>query len=156
MWHIGFSDQGSNPGPLHWERFSHGTTWEVPNLSFWYLSKVAWIPIPHIEGSDLFPLCNREPLFLSIFGTVGGMVVDYCLPISTSFPCGRLFFAQMKMYTFVIWLALVNEVSFYYQVVRILWASLWLGNKGSTCSAGDTALISELGRSSGEGNGNPL
>ena len=35
----------------------------------------------------------------------------------------------------------------------LLW---WLSGKGSACSAGDTGLIPESGRSPGEGNGNPL
>ena len=32
----------------------------------------------------------------------------------------------------------------------------WLSSKESTCNAGDTDLISGSGRSTGEGNGNPL
>ena len=32
----------------------------------------------------------------------------------------------------------------------------WLSSKESTCNAGDMGLISGLGRSPGEGNGNPL
>ena len=32
----------------------------------------------------------------------------------------------------------------------------WLSGKESTCNAGDVGLIPGLGRSSGEGNGNPL
>ena len=32
----------------------------------------------------------------------------------------------------------------------------WLSNKESTCNAGDPSLIPGSGRSSGEGNGNPL
>ena len=35
-------------------------------------------------------------------------------------------------------------------------SSWWLGRKESACNAGDTSLIPELGRSPGEGNGNPL
>ena len=34
--------------------------------------------------------------------------------------------------------------------------SAWLSDKESTCQAGDAYSISELGRSPGEGNGNPL
>ena len=33
---------------------------------------------------------------------------------------------------------------------------LWLSGKEPTCQAGDGGLISRPGRSSGEGNGNPL
>ena len=32
----------------------------------------------------------------------------------------------------------------------------WLNGKESACNAGDTGSITELGRSPGEGNGNPL
>ena len=32
----------------------------------------------------------------------------------------------------------------------------WLSGKKSTCNAGDAGSIPELGRSPGEGNGNPL
>ena len=32
----------------------------------------------------------------------------------------------------------------------------WLSGKEYTCNAGDVGLIPELGRSPGEGNGNPL
>ena len=32
----------------------------------------------------------------------------------------------------------------------------WLSGKGSACNAGDAGSVSGLGRSSGEGNGNPL
>jgi len=32
----------------------------------------------------------------------------------------------------------------------------WLSSKESTCNAGDLGLIPRLGRSPGEGNGNPL
>ena len=32
----------------------------------------------------------------------------------------------------------------------------WLSGKESACNAGDTGSITELGRSPGEGNGNPL
>ena len=35
-------------------------------------------------------------------------------------------------------------------------ASLVAQHKESVCSAGDVSLIPELGRSTGEGNGNPL
>jgi len=39
----------------------------------------------------------------------------------------------------------------------IYWGSLGISNgKESACSAGDLGLIPELGRSSGEGNGNSL
>ena len=34
--------------------------------------------------------------------------------------------------------------------------SWWLSSKQSACQAGDTGLITGLGRSSGEGNRNPL
>ena len=34
--------------------------------------------------------------------------------------------------------------------------TLWLSSKESTCNAGDVGSISGLGRSPGEGNGNPL
>ena len=36
------------------------------------------------------------------------------------------------------------------------WASLVVGGKALTCNAGDAGLIPGLGRSHGEGNGNPL
>ena len=36
------------------------------------------------------------------------------------------------------------------------WASQWLSGKESTCSAGDAGSVPTVGRSSGEGNGNPL
>ena len=35
------------------------------------------------------------------------------------------------------------------------WASLVVGGKALTCNAGDAGLIPGLGRSHGEGNGNP-
>ena len=38
----------------------------------------------------------------------------------------------------------------------LLRTSLWLSRKDSACSAGDVGSIFVLGRSSGEGNGNPL
>ena len=34
--------------------------------------------------------------------------------------------------------------------------SQWLGGEESTCHAGDVGLVPGLGRSPGEGNGNPL
>ena len=34
--------------------------------------------------------------------------------------------------------------------------TLWLSSKESTCNAGEVGSISGLGRSPGEGNGNPL
>ena len=37
--------------------------------------------------------------------------------------------------------------------IELLW---WLRGKESTCNAGDTGVIPGLGRSPGEGNGNPL
>ena len=37
-----------------------------------------------------------------------------------------------------------------------LWLAWWLSDKKSACSAGDLGSIPVLGRSSGEGNGNPL
>ena len=46
-----------------------------------------------------------------------------------------------------------------YQAVDVLWASLVAHHKESACNAGDAGdvdLLPELGRSSGEGNGNPL
>ena len=38
----------------------------------------------------------------------------------------------------------------------MLGLSWWLSSKEYACNAGDTGLISELGRYAGEGNGNPL
>ena len=35
-------------------------------------------------------------------------------------------------------------------------AGLWLSSKESACQTGDVGLIPRLGRSPGEGNGNPL
>ena len=40
--------------------------------------------------------------------------------------------------------------------VKTVFKTWWLGGKESVCQAGDVGLISELGRSPGEGNGNPL
>ena len=37
-----------------------------------------------------------------------------------------------------------------------LWLAWWLSDKKSACSAGDLGSIPVLGRSSEEGNGNPL
>ena len=37
-----------------------------------------------------------------------------------------------------------------------LWLAWWLSNKKSACSAGNLGSIPVLGRSSEEGNGNPL
>ena len=37
-----------------------------------------------------------------------------------------------------------------------IWLSRWLSGKESTCHAGDAGAVPGLGRSPGEGNGNPL
>ena len=37
-----------------------------------------------------------------------------------------------------------------------MWTSLWLSDKESACNVGDMGSIPGLGRSPGEGNGNPL
>ena len=42
------------------------------------------------------------------------------------------------------------------QLYRVYQASQWLSGKESTCNAGDLGSIPGLGRSPGEGNGNPL
>ena len=39
---------------------------------------------------------------------------------------------------------------------RVLWLPRWLSSKELACQAGETGLIPGLGRSPGEGNGNPL
>ena len=43
-----------------------------------------------------------------------------------------------------------------YHTGNLLCGLWWLSGKESACKAGDTGLILGLGRSSGEGNGNPL
>ena len=37
-----------------------------------------------------------------------------------------------------------------------VWLPWWLSSKESACQAGDVGLIPEIGRSPGEGDGNPL
>ena len=39
---------------------------------------------------------------------------------------------------------------------RVLWLPRWLSSKELACQAGETGLIPGLGRSPGEGNGNPF
>ena len=43
-----------------------------------------------------------------------------------------------------------------YHTGNLLRGPWWLSDKESACKAGDTDLILGLGRSAGEGNGNPL
>ena len=68
----------------------------------------------------------------------------------------------------------IKQVSKYSEPLQFLWFAsayesyvytvlqstkgfpMWLSGKESTCQAGDTGLIPGPGRSSGEGNGNPL
>ena len=40
--------------------------------------------------------------------------------------------------------------------IKQKWLPWWLRGKETTCNVGDTSLVSGLGRSPGEGNGNPL
>ena len=41
-------------------------------------------------------------------------------------------------------------------IVTIWWSDASLGASASACSAGDLGLLSGLGKSPGDGNGNPL
>ena len=56
------------------------------------------------------------------------------------------------------WLPLqsVRWLNFRGVYLRNVWLPWWLSGKESSCNAGDSGSIPELGRSPGGGNGNPL
>ena len=67
-------------------------------------------------------------------------------------------FQQYRIYLPCVTKIMNTKFSFtkYILLVTVLGLPQWLSDKESTCNAGNVGLISGLGRSPGEGNGNPL
>ena len=56
------------------------------------------------------------------------------------------------VYTYITYILYTNIICIIYKI-GLPW---WLSSKESACQAGEASLIPGLGRSPGEGNGNPL